>query len=375
MRSLLHEPPASVLAVATSPKPSAQMGSHDEVPEIRVPIRPFLGRVESTRAVRALGALDLVSLGRLAHRLTGLATGRAGPPTEAPATCIHAVPHTVDFAAVHRVAERLRLPLFLSLHDDPGYVLRGRAERSYALRRLGQAWRGACQRFVICEEMGLEMCHRYGDRPYVIVTDGLESVAPSPRPTIEGRLWVYFMGAANIPYADNFECLLRALARRRDEGVDVRLITRSGRFPFRMTGTGVPIESRPWASQSDILGDFEDADVVYMPLPFGSDHADLVRFSMSTKMVSYLGRGVPLFYHGPKASAAGNLLRQADAALVGDSLDVRAVADILASNADRKAAVAENALRLARRRFLLSDVRTRFWEPILDAKALAPAGA
>ena len=114
---------------------------------------------------------------------------------------------------------------------------------------------------------------------------------------------------------------------------------------------------------------------MYMPLPFGSDHADLVRFSMSTKMVSYLGRGVPLFYHGPKASAAVNLLRQADAALVGDSLDVRAVADILASSAERKAAVAENALRLARRRFLLSDVRTRFWDPILDAKARAPSGA
>ena len=240
MRSLLHDPPASVLAVATSPKPGAHMGSHDEVPEIRVPIRPFLGRVESTRAVRALGALDLVSLGRLAHRLTVLASGTVGRPTEASATCFHAVPHTVDFVAVHRVAERLGLPLFLSVHDDPGYVLRGRAERSFALRRLGAAWRGACQRFVISEEMGLEMCYRYGDRPYVIVTDGLENVAPSPRPTIEGRLWVYFMGAANIPYADNFDCLLRALARRRDEGVDVRLITRSGRFPFRMIGTRRP---------------------------------------------------------------------------------------------------------------------------------------
>jgi len=257
--------------------------------------------------------------------------------------------------------------MFLSLHDDPGYVMKGRAERSYALRRLGEAWRRAHQRFVICEEMGLEMCRRYGERPYVIVTDGLESVAPAPRPKVAGRLAVYFMGGVNIPYAENFRCLLKALEQRRDEGIDARLITRAGHFPFILSDTAVPIESRPWAPQADVLRDFEDVDVVYMPLPFGPDHADLVRFSMSTKMVTYLGGGVPILFHGPKISSAGNLLRRAGAALVADTLDVRAVAEVLAFGGDRGAVVAENALRLAREQFLLSDVRARFWRPIVEA--------
>jgi GT2 family glycosyltransferase len=90
-------------------------------------------------------------------------------------------------------------------------------------------------------------------------------------------------------------------------------------------------------------------------------------------MVTYLGSGVPVLLHGPEDSAAGNLLRGADAALVADSLDVRAVAEILAFGGDRGPVVADNALRLARQRFRLSDVRARFWQPILEASERADA--
>jgi len=284
------------------------------------------------------------------------------------------VPHTLDFVAVQRVAAQLRLPMFLSLHDHPGYAMRGRAERAYALHRLGSTWRSARERFVISEEMGLEMCRRYGERSYLIVTDGLEAVASAPRHRIPGRLSVYFMGAVHIAYAENFQCLLDSLALLRAEGVDARLITRSGQLPFSVNSRGVPIDARPWAQQSEVIQDFDDVDLAYMPLPFGSQHAEFVRFSMSTKMVTYLGSGLPMLFHGPPTSAAGSLLGQAGAALAAGSLDVREVAEALSFGADQGARVAERALRLARRRFLLADVRARFWEPILRAANHTGAG-
>jgi hypothetical protein len=367
MRSLLDDPPMPVLAVATAPRCDPQGGVLSNVPETHLPVRGSFGFLESTRAASALGALDLAFLPRFARRLARLANGGIGLRPQAPAACLHAVPHSLDFAAVQWVAARLQLPMFLSVHDDPGYVLRGKVERSFVLSRLGKAWQGADQCFVICEEMGLEMCRRYGERPYVIVTDGLETIAPSPKPAVAGRLSVYFMGGASIPYGDNFQCLLNALAAKREEGIDARLITRAGRLPYRLNSQGVPIESRPWAPQAAVLCDFDAVDVAYLPLPFGVDHAEFARFSMSTKMVTYLGSGVPILFHGPMASAAGALLRTANAALLADSLDTRVLAETLAVGADRASIVAGNALRLARERFLLADVRDRFWHSIVEA--------
>ena len=369
MRSLLAAAPLSVLAVETGPRRGAQVGDGGDVPEIHLPIRPSLGRLESTRAHRVLGVLDIARLGNLTRRVTRVAGGASGPEPRVPARCLHAVLHSLDFIAAHRTASRLQLPLFLSVHDDPSYVLRGRAERAYALRRVGAVWQTAQERFVISPEMGTTMCSRYGERSYVTVTDGLDTVAPSPPPGVAGRLTVYFMGAAHLSYADNFNVLFEALAHLRADGVDARLVTRAGELGFNVNARGVPIDSRPWAPQAEVERDFDDVDFAYMPLPFGPVHAEFVRCSMSTKMVTYLGSGVPILFHGPEDAAAANLLRRGDAALIAGSPDARTVATALSASSDRRTQVADNALRLARQQFLLSDIRSRFWEPILERVA------
>jgi hypothetical protein len=366
MRSLLDASASSVLAVETAARRGGQVGDGGNVPELYLPIRPSLGRVESTRANRVLGVLDIARLENLTRRVMSVARGAAGPQPRVPATCLHAVLHSLDFIAAHRASTRLQLPLFLSVHDDPSYVLRGRAERSYALQRAGEAWQAAQERFVISSEMGITMCARYGERSYVTVTDGLDSVASSPHLPVTGRLTVYFMGAAHLSYAENFNVLFEALSRLRSQGVDAKLITRAGGFAFNVETKGVPVESRPWAPQADVIRDFDDVDVAYMPLPFGPAHAEFVRCSMSTKMVTYLGSGVPILFHGPGDAAAANLLRGSDAALIAGSADADALASVLAANGERQTQVAANALRLAREQFLLSDIRARFWKPITD---------
>jgi glycosyltransferase involved in cell wall biosynthesis len=373
MRSLLTAAPVPVLAVSSSPGRAERLEGDERIPEVHAPIRPSLGRLERTRAISAFGVLDRMMLRRYAHTVKRLATGLDGPPPRSAAIGLHAIPHSVDFVAVRSAADALGLPLFLSIHDDPAYVLRDRIERGYVLRRLGGAWRAARQRFVISEEMGREMCRRYGDCSYVVVTDGLEDVAHEPRPARAGRLAVYFMGAAHLAYAENFRTLVRALAQLRATGVDARLIARTGALPFDLPPTDVPIDIRPWASQADVLQDLDDADVLYMPLPFGEERAAFVRFSLSTKMVTYLGSGIPLVFHGPRDSAAGNLLRRTQSALVAESLDVRAVTDVLASVASRGAPAAEKALRLARERFMLADIRARFWNAIVESSAMSSA--
>jgi hypothetical protein len=102
-----------------------------------------------------------------------------------------------------------------------------------------------------------------------------------------------------------------------------------------------------------------------MPLPFGDEHANFTRYSLSTKMVTYVGSGVPVLYHGPTNSAAFELLKQNDAAVFVTTLNPEDVANTLGQLDDStRRTVSANALRLAKRQFMLADQTRTFWETV-----------
>jgi hypothetical protein len=116
----------------------------------------------------------------------------------------------------------------------------------------------------------------------------------------------------------------------------------------------------------------ESADLLYMPLPFGEAHEKFARYSLSTKMVTYAGSGVPILYHGPTASAAHDLLKQNNAAILLTSLVPEEIAETLGRvTGEARANIARNALALAERDFMLADQTRRFWGAF--AKTTSPA--
>jgi hypothetical protein len=89
-------------------------------------------------------------------------------------------------------------------------------------------------------------------------------------------------------------------------------------------------------------------------------------------MVTYLGSGVPILYHGPRSSVAYELLAGHSAALPHPSLDVDSLARMLATICNERGRASEisgNALKLARSRFLLQDQRAKFWNAMTRAAA------
>jgi Mg/Co/Ni transporter MgtE len=126
-----------------------------------------------------------------------------------------------------------------------------------------------------------------------------------------------------------------------------------------------PVEVPPFATEAQVDQDLETADLLYLPMPFGTEHESFARYSISTKMVTYVGSGVPILYHGPATSAAFDLLDRHRAAIVVNSLDPQQIAHALETAANGRAAeIAQNALELARHQFLLTDQRNRFWDTI-----------
>ena len=121
------------------------------------------------------------------------------------------------------------------------------------------------------------------------------------------------MGSIHLSYEANFNALFQALGYLRESGQEVSLTVRGG-FPFPIRNGDVPVEVRPWGTQADVERDLREADFLYLPLPFEPEHQSFVRYSLATKLVTYLGSGLPIVYHGPKHAAAAELLAEHDAA-------------------------------------------------------------
>jgi len=83
-------------------------------------------------------------------------------------------------------------------------------------------------------------------------------------------------------------------------------------------------------------------------------------------MVTYLGSGIPILYHGPEQSAAGRILSKHHAAFMAHTTDTEKLVHALASMSEERDRVVRNALSLTDSRFRIEQQRNRFWNPVLD---------
>ncbi|SHL06122.1 hypothetical protein [Rhodothermus profundi] len=363
LRALLEKAPVPFLSICTGVRPPAPPPFGREV---HLPPRPYFGRLEGTRFARYL---------RWIAEWRQPAFERALEQTilEAGATAIHAIPHGIDFWLAFRIAERHGLPYFLNVHDDMRYNLATHPRLDFLMDRLAYVWQRATGRIVISEAMGEAYSRWFGRLPYEVITDGLpEELPEGARPRPANRAVVYFMGALHLSYHPNFRVLVEAIDRLQIRRPDwqVAFVTRGSRTPTRPKR--VPVEELPYAPEAEVMRDLERVDVLYLPLPFGEQYRWFTRYSLSTKLVTYLGSGLPILYHGPADAAAAQLLARYNAAIQVHALDADALSRGIERALEEREQCVAGALRLARERFRLSDQRARFWALLTGQEVSAP---
>jgi hypothetical protein len=330
--------------------------------EIQIPSRPDFGRLEHTRLSGSLGVFDSLFSRRFEARLRRALVDHQ-------IRIIHLLATTYSLVPVYNVATDLGIPYFISIHDDLEYVSKNHLLMGQMRKFIGKSWRGARGAFVISEEIGNEYSRRYGAREFVVVTDGLKYVADAPQQRPKKNLRLYFMGLFHIAYAQNLRAVLDALkiVRSQRPDWDILVTCRCGSISAPLREDDVPVLVLPFAPEAVVEKDMESADLLYQPLPFQEQARAFSKFSMSTKMITYLGSGLPIFYHGPEDAAAGKLLAQNDAAAICTTLDPEGVARQLLEAFARRESIVQNALALARAQFMLADQQRRFWQPICQA--------
>lgn len=361
LRALLEGAPLAWQSVCASPRrPKVRPN------ETYLRTRPFWGRIEHSRFAAIPSATAPFFAPLFRRRLKRLCL-------KSRARAIHVVPHAVlDFAQAHAVARELALPFFVSMHDDLAYTAGSTARRERGEVAIRNAWREASACFVISEALGREYCERYGARDYHTVTDGLSALTQPRLDADSNELRIYFMGLFHIVYEANLRALLDGVRifEREHRSIDVRLTCRCEHIsPHVLEGAKVTV--LPFASEAQVRQDMESADLLYMPIPFGEAYEKFARFSLSTKMVTYAGSGVPIVYHGPVASAAYDLLHRNNAAILLTTLEPEEIAAAVSGlTLEKRMNIATNALALAEREFMLAKQTRKFWGAF--ASALPP---
>jgi hypothetical protein len=94
-------------------------------------------------------------------------------------------------------------------------------------------------------------------------------------------------------------------------------------------------------------------------------------------MVTYLGSGIPILYHGPTGTAAYNMLSKNRAAALMTSLDPKEIARTLVGllRDNDSSIFAGNALELARTNFLRVEQHNKFWSEVLNCLTRPRSGA
>lgn len=358
LRGLLECEHPAAISIATVP---AEDAMPTPIAEFNLPVRPRFGRLERTRYAGRLTHLEPWFRARFENRLTQLIQRES-------VRVIHLVPHGYELVPVTNVALKLGIPLFLSIHDDIEYVSRGHAGLDEMKTAMTRAWQKAAGIFAISDEIAAEYSRRHGTRECVTVTDGLKSYAAAPLARPANSLRIYFMGLFHQSYWPNFRALLDALKILRTElpGWQIELTSRSGQFTCPLQSDDVRVTALPFASEREIEKDMDTADLLYMPLPFASYAQAFGRFSLSTKMVTYLGSGLPILYHGPENTAAFSLLNRSKAAFNIATEEPAAIARQILDSLERRDEIVTAALKLARERFDLAEQQRRFWTPMIN---------
>jgi glycosyltransferase involved in cell wall biosynthesis len=327
-------------------------------------MRPQLGRIENTRFHWLGGYIEYLWRPLFRRRIKQV-LARYNPQS------VHIVPHTFgDFAQIHAACTELKIPVHISIHDDFLYTSGKRPFKKGLEASLQKLWQDAATCFVISEEMGTEYCRRYGERPYLVHTDGCEMATPVNFQPPASELKLYFMGMFNNSYVPNFQSWIAALEKAQlqmGKALPLQFTLRTHGFkPDKYYGREL-VNLLPFASSEVVEKELRSQHFLYLPLPFGHEWEYLTKFSLSTKMISYLAAGVPIVYHGPEWSAAGQYLRRNDASIQMNTNDPEAISKILndaLKDPARLEVISKNAQIAARRDFDASMLRDRFWKAV-----------
>lgn len=266
--------------------------------ELRVP----LSRLATSRFSKPYSAYVFLSA---AHRASQMLREIGGFRPEA----VVSTAHHYHWATAARLAEQLKVPLHLIIHDD---VLQLAPLPRFLAARFesvfGHVYKRALNRFCISPYMEAEYSKKYGAEGTVLYPsrgrDCPEWSIPPKRDPNSRQLKVAFAGSIN---SGGMADLLRLLTEGLESNDKLVLFgphSAQSLKHWQLTATNLEIGG--FLAPIDLIQLLRDQiDVLFVPMSFDVEgHADNMRLSFPSKIADYTATGLPLLICGPDYSSA-----------------------------------------------------------------------
>ena len=265
---------------------------------------------------------------------------------------IHTVNHG-PFSTIFCNDEFSSTPLWVSFHDH--------FSTCSTFEDAQKLWNCSERRLMISREMGIEYQRLFGDKTFDLITDGVATDEISlPKSALGSPLTVYFAGLLHLDYIPLFAVLADALEAIHKEGRPLKLVLRGTQKLDFLEGRPFEVDYRQdFVTDAQVKAELDAADILYLPIKFNLP--DFYLYSLSTKLISYLGGAGTILYHGPADSAACNLISEYQAGACATSLEVTELKEKLTEVIQGGHSFSANAKKLAAKQFDLKKIQDRFW--------------
>jgi hypothetical protein len=354
LRSLLGpEEREKVIWMSPTP-PSGAAGPNDV----------FLRAGSAGRGRRSVGLDSTLHAGALAREALAEAEARG-------VRALWVVMHYAGVAIAAKLARMGRLPLHLTVHDDPAFGVALRSRRYLGLvpwieRDFAYALRRASSVDVIGQGMAERYRRRYGVESTIVHRALDEPIAPSgDHNAARDGLRVGVLGST-YGY-EQLPLLARAVEIAAGRlGVAPRMLVvgkgHGDRLRAEFAGR-VEVESLGHVSEAEGVARLRDCFALYLNYPFGRRDAVLRQTSFPTKLSTYIQAARPILVHAPADSST--------APLVGPDGFATAWTDSDPSHgADALAAAWSVAANHASRHEAAERVRLAYYDPDANRRTL-----
>ena len=280
-----------------------------------------------------------------------------------------------DIPAGYLASRRLRIPFYVYLFDDWRFQWTRRLHQWFVTKVEPMVMRRATKVIVPNEFLQKTYERRYGIKPAVIHNPLEMAQSQSQngfRPKADQEIRIVYTGAVYHVNYDCFRNLMAAVAQLNRPRLKLHLYMAQDPGVLEFENIRGPIVLHEHVPPEEAHRIQREADILFLPLSFNPEFADIINTSAPGKMGEYMASGRPILAHAPAGSFVSWYFRDHECGALIDSSDVPALASSIERLLDDESytrKLVEKAYACAARDFNLTIEQDKFRSLLFEGVA------